>query len=128
MARDEHDADLRRWFAALRRQVSATTPPFQLAAGREPRGRRGLRPLLAGSGLALAIAVGIWLGVKDRMGLDGKRLVDPTATTWVFPTDFLLDTPGWDLLQRVPAVALPPAVGRRPDDGDSANTRTRRRT
>ena len=101
MTRPDHDdeSDLRAAFQALRREDTAQAPPFEaVVAG---AGRRSLFPgwaMLAAASLAAAAIAGAlrW------------RLVPPPAATsighWTAPTDFLLNTPGRELLETVPPI------------------------
>ena len=70
---------------------------------------RGTRvPVLAAIAAAVAVFV---IGALVRQGPTRPDValldVDLGATTWSSPTDFLLSTPGSDLMRMVPAVGAP---------------------
>ena len=97
------DHDLRKDFAALRREDAATTPLFRatVAAARARRatapGRRAL--WLA----AVVLAVAAVVVVSTRRNRRGSRLeIDLATVRWQAPTDFLLKLPGDELLRSVP--------------------------
>jgi hypothetical protein len=120
------DRDLYEIHAALRREEEALVPPMpSLSLLAREHGRR--RPLgkLATLAvcLATAIAAALWLQPKSRVRNEGlKRGGAETAasiTTWRPSTDFLLDTPGRELLLGVPdvgewrAAVIAPGPGKR---------------
>jgi hypothetical protein len=92
----EDDRKLAAAFADLRREEEGRTPPFAevVRRGRTRPARAGFpaRPLWLAAAAAL-VALGIWLGVRARE----PRAV-PSLAEWRSPTDFLLATPGRDLL------------------------------
>ena len=109
MAEDE-DGDLRRWFAEQRREELESAPPFRRmwAAARAPRRTR--RPArLAAAAVALALAALLWLRL-DREPAPPPGTSPPIAE-WRSPTEFLLATPGRELLSTVPALADPDLPG-----------------
>src|SRR5436305_1404383 len=57
-------------------------------------GLLGVRPLALAAAFALA-ALGVWLGVRAR---EPRHPAVPPLAEWRSPTDFLLATPGRDLL------------------------------
>ncbi|MGH7701233.1 MAG: hypothetical protein ACREMJ_12045 [Gemmatimonadales bacterium] len=100
----EPDRDLQELFDSLRRHAASAAPSFHatLAAAR----RRALRsrPLRLVATLAAGVVI-LLLAVT----VVGRReppvgAVDLAATSWQAPTDFLLQTPGADLLRTVPAL------------------------
>jgi hypothetical protein len=103
---------LRAVFAELRQVEEAGAPGLDrlLARGRAEDGMmRRAHPLrLAGAvAVLLAAALGVWLGDAG-----GGRSRSPGATAaaladWVAPTDFLLDTPGIELLRSTPEIPGP---------------------
>ena len=106
----EDDRRLAAAFADLRREEEAQVPPFAevVRRGRARPGRAAgpvpLRPV----GLAAAVGVvlvllGVWVGVRTR---EPRPAAMPSLAEWRSPTDFLLATPGRDLL------AAPSAWGR----------------
>jgi hypothetical protein len=103
MTGNNDDRDLRARFAALRQEEEAQAPRFALPATRAVRRRRtpGLIPVAE---CALAIAAAIF--VLRFVALEPRRPSAPVAslTEWRAPTDFLLETPGRELLRTVPAL------------------------
>ena len=83
-----NDDQLREAFAELRRAEAAHVPRF--VVGRRPR------PYTA-----LAFAAVVFLIVLI-VAIIPRRPPTPPLTTWKAPTDFLLQTPGRELLQSVP--------------------------
>jgi hypothetical protein len=61
-----------------------------------------VRPLLA-TGIVAVVLAGL---VIERRAMERRAIVEPflTSTTWEAPTDFLLVTPGQDLLSAVPTI------------------------
>lgn len=102
------DGDLRRRFDALRDEEARAAPQFGLPAARPVRLR------LAPAGLAAAaivvVAAGVWLAVRPSESDWGAPGLDLGTTGWVSPTDFLLETPGLDLLRTIPAVLAPDSL------------------
>jgi hypothetical protein len=106
---DNHDdRDLRDRFAVLRREEEAQAPRFALPlrVPVAPRGRWSA-PRLVGvtvSLVAMVVAV-FWLGiVAPKPPRNGVAVA--SITEWTAPTDFLLQTPGGELLRTVPAVGV----------------------
>jgi hypothetical protein len=104
MAYEDHD--LRRRFSALADEVRSAAPAFgrrRLDAHRtslEAR-RARLARYSVGSLTTLAaaavIAVALWSGDAE--------VSEPPISDWVAPTDFLLHTPGTNLLSSMPAAS-----------------------
>ena len=107
---DDEDRELRRWFAAQRREDLEAAPPFRRvwAAARAKRPPR-TRARLAVAAVALALLSLLWLRPDTRPapepGMSGS------IAQWRSPTDFLLATPGWELLSTVPALGDPGILG-----------------
>jgi len=105
MTGNNDDRDLRDRFAALRQEEEAHAPMFALPAtsviGQRRRWAPGLIPFAE---CALAIAAAIF--VLRFVALEPRRPSPPVAslTEWRAPTDFLLETPGRELLRTVPAI------------------------
>lgn len=122
MVDDRDDRDLRELFARLREEDARRAPSFRSllpreeAGGRapaEPRrepGAAGLRRALAwGTGLAAAAALALWLlpprPGPDEPGSDPAVVaLEESLDPWMHATDFLLETPGRELLEDVPEV------------------------
>ena len=121
------DSDLRERFARLRADDRARSPEFSRLIDPAPRrhGRRG-RPVpavrvgLAIGSIAVIVTLIFWPGGVPPSPPEG--LWDSPGGTpfelagvWRSPTDFLLETPGLELLRDVPAVG--PGVAPRPTGG-----------
>ena len=100
----DDDRELRELFAQLKEQERARTPSFRAPAMRAtPRFRPMVRVALA----AAIVVIAVVLARPDETPRTTAQLVDLDATSWRSPTDFLLNTPGSELLRSVPAVGLP---------------------
>jgi hypothetical protein len=108
---DFRDDDLRHRFAALRREEEAQAPQF---AGSSLRGAghgrsRSVRKFIAATVCLATMAAAVFL----LRPVAPKRqptapMPDVSLLAWRPHTDFLLQTPGRELLQSVPAIgALP---------------------
>ncbi|MGA9353127.1 MAG: hypothetical protein WBV46_05510 [Terriglobales bacterium] len=105
---DLRDDDLRERFGALRREEEARAPAFAMpSVGRFDRSLwRSAGPLLAVAASVLAILALILWTRTVTWRLEQERNV-ASITGWKAPTDFLLNTPGQELLRTVPAIAVP---------------------
>ena len=100
---NDDDRLLRELFARLKREDRAHTPSFRTPV-RRVRTRSVWVPRVA---IAAAIAlVAIVLARPDRPS-SSVSVVDLGAATWRSPTDFLLATPGSDLMRTVPSFGSP---------------------
>jgi hypothetical protein len=110
--RDDHD--LRKGFAALRREDAAGTPLFQATVA-AARARQAAAPGRRAVWLAAVIvAVAAVLVVSTRRERGSSRLeIDLATVRWQAPTDFLLKLPGDELLRSVPPL-WPGRLDRRP--------------
>jgi hypothetical protein len=106
---DLRDDDLRMRFAALRREEEMLAPAFEL-----PRGdlaARGWRwsagTLMAAAVCAITITVAVVLLRLVPAAPRGSNS-SPVASLsqWRSPTDFLLETPGREMLRSVPAIGV----------------------
>lgn len=97
------DDDLRERFVALRREDEALAPEFAGAwAGRNRGRRRSAGKLVAIAVCVVTIAAGVWLRIGASKP-EPKRDV-ASISEWKAPTDFLLNTPGQELLRTVPTL------------------------
>lgn len=105
MTGNHDDRDLRDRFAALRQEEEAQAPMFALPSPRA-LGRRWTPGLMPIAECALAIAAAIF--VLRFVALEPRRPSAPVAslTEWRAPTDFLLETPGREFLNTVPAIGV----------------------
>ena len=101
----DEDRDLRELFAQLKREDRGMSPSFRMPARSvSPRGRPMTRVLVA----AAVVVIAVVLAWPDRTPSDvAGPVVDLSASTWRSPTDFLLVTPGSELLRSVPSVGSP---------------------
>ena len=107
--RDFRDDDLRDRFAALRREEEAQAPEFAVfSPGVAGHGRRRSRVkiMAVAACLVTVAAVVFWLRFVPQKAerAPGKPAV--SLTEWRAPTDFLLETPGRELLRTVPAIGV----------------------
>jgi len=106
------DRDLRERFAALRRREEADAPAFAdsgftagRASGREPV-RVRLQVALAGAAACLltVAGAGLWMRTGWHSPRAGRDKPVVSVLEWKSPTDFLLETPGRELLRTVPRI------------------------
>ena len=123
------DDDLRARFIALRAHDDATAPAFDHVADpgvlarrrRRARTQRRMAELSVPAIVVLAtVAVRAWLATPEPEPGDGVLGVDLGSVYWHAPSDFLLDTPGLELLRDVPPLVplihVPgPVPGQRPE-------------
>ena len=100
---NSEDRDLRDRFAALRREEEAQAPDFVVLT--TPRRRRSPGKFIIVVACVVAIVSAVFLlrpvPRKPGQGTGGNIA---SITEWKAPTDFLLDTPGRELLRAVPAI------------------------
>lgn len=103
MSTDRNDEDLRAAFGRLAREDATAIPRFDLRGHAAVRATRiGARWYAVGGALAFAGATVVF--VVSRGQTDS-----PVATpdvVWRAPSDFLLATPGRELLRTVPAIEV----------------------
>ena len=96
------DDMLRRRFAALRREEDQQAPEFaRLWQPRAGTRRRQARRFAAVASLLVALLALLWIRSVQRRP-DDKTVA--SITEWKAPTDFLLVTPGSELLRTVPEI------------------------
>ena len=102
----DDDRDLRDWFAQLKSEDRAHTAPFRTPTWRAKRQRLWVARITAAA--AAIVLIALVLARPDHpprnVAFDAGIL---GATTWRSPTDFLLVTPGSELMRTVPAVGTP---------------------
>ena len=100
---NDDDRELKDRFARLRHEDRSSVPTF-----RAPVVGRTARPAwLIPIAVAAAIALIVFVTARPDGSADPSLHVDLGAASWRSPTDFLLDTPGREMLRRVPAVGAP---------------------
>ncbi|HEV8658877.1 MAG TPA: hypothetical protein VGS96_09610 [Thermoanaerobaculia bacterium] len=90
-----NDDDLRTAFAQLRESESKDVPPFLSGVPVPSPARHNLRLAFVAALLVLLVAVG-YFGRKREV------MTTTSISTWRAPTDFLLRTPGRELIDSVP--------------------------
>ena len=104
MMRDREDRSLREFFAAVHADDRA--PAFErLARGPRPRRRASWKPAVAAAVLVAGLSLA-WLA--PRLGGPGLSEAEQMAlaselSSWQAPLDFLLETPGREILSSAPA-------------------------
>jgi hypothetical protein len=124
--RTNDDRDLREYFAAVRREEEAHVPPISiLSLTAREHGRRRLSGKLAAGATCLAtlIVAAVWLLPGSRVAHEGsnrgREQAAASITLWKPATDFLLDTPGRELLEVVPEIGEWHGVVNAPGTGRS---------
>lgn len=115
----EDDRDLRARFTGLRLQDAVRTPEF---AGLMQQARRSRPPRFTGMAVAavcLLVAGLLVLALYPRHHASPA----PSLTQWRSPTEFLLQTPGRDLLRSVPRFGMWPEQGVAPGPSPSPTSR-----
>lgn len=93
---------LRRRFVVLRREEEQHAPEFTtLWKGRAEAPRHQARWFAAASCALIAVLAFLWMRSSQRR--PEERAV-ASITEWKAPTDFLLETPGRELLRTVPEI------------------------
>lgn len=124
---DPGDA-LREAFVELRRAEERAAPPLpglmSRASARGTRGQTRSRWLVppwtavrwaAPVAVLAAVALGLWFGREGGRPRPRTTAGEvPTLAHWVAPTDFLLDTPGVELLRSTPQIPAPLPLGLEP--------------
>jgi hypothetical protein len=111
--RRDDEADLRAAFAGMRREDAAGAPAFEAVVTAASRGvakrrRPWLVPTLTGTVAAAALAVAVTAVLRRP---EPRIPATRTIEEWIAPTDFLLETPGRELLETVPEIGALPAIG-----------------
>ncbi len=104
----EDDRDLRELFAELRRREQQAVPSFERVWA-AAQARRGPRPRLrfALAAAAIVALLLLWLGGTPVPAPEAP----PAVARWTSPTQFLLATPGRELLSTIPALGAPALPG-----------------
>jgi hypothetical protein len=98
----DDDRDLRERFGALRGEDERAAPDFARLS-RRPAPRLPRWRALAWAGAAALVVLAVVLGRPWSSRAPRQSQAAPSITTWTSPTDFLLETPGRQLLQAAPA-------------------------
>ena len=97
---DGDDSDLRQAFAVLRREEAKAVPAFEAVRARARVGMPRVAPL--GTLLVAATVAAAILGVV--VSRPGPPPPMAAMGRWIAPTDFLLDTPGREIVRTVPQI------------------------
>ncbi len=102
------DPDLRAAFAAWRRRDAARTPDFEAVLRRARRAspRPAWRPAALACLVLAAMTAVLWRLAPERLP-DTRPAPAVSLTDWRSQTDFLLATPGSELLHAVPRIGEP---------------------
>jgi hypothetical protein len=93
---------LRSRFAGLRREDERRAPEFAaLWRRRESSRRRSFRWLAAGACALIALGAMLWMRSSPRYP---ENNAVASIVEWQAPTDFLLETPGREVLRSVPEI------------------------
>jgi hypothetical protein len=99
------DLEIRKRFAALRDEDRARTPGLEKVLRRaRPKSYIGLRALAATAGVLVAAAIVSVLHSSHDLTASAPGIAGPSLAHWRAATDFLLDTPGRELLYAVPRI------------------------
>lgn len=103
---DEYDRALRELFARLRAEERGDVPSFQAIRARATRHDtpRWTRVSVAAAIAAAVVLFALTLVRPDQPQLE-TAIID--VEFWRSPTDFLLSTPGSELMSAVPLVGVP---------------------
>jgi hypothetical protein len=106
------DSNLREQFASLRHADAASAPSFERVIGivRRRSNDAGWRVAIAACILMVAVG-GVILRVSHPREAPTTRASAPTLADWRASTDFLLDTPGRELLHTIPELGRRTSTG-----------------
>jgi hypothetical protein len=104
---DEHDRQLRGLFARLKEDDRANTPSFRAPAPATETPRRRSLQLIAVAATVVLVAIATLVMKDSDPGDTATISVILRTVAWRSPTDFLLATPGSEMLRTVPAVGTP---------------------
>jgi hypothetical protein len=91
--------DLRRRFEELREEERTSVPRFAIPSPRQPN----RRPLLA-LAVLLLVVIALLFPRHSETFTPADRAAARSIAEWHAPTDFLLRTPGRELLTSVPSI------------------------
>jgi hypothetical protein len=98
------DPDIRKRFAALRDEDRSRAPAFEEVLRRGPRQPHISPALAAAACLVVGAAIVAVLHTAHEPTASTPGGAVATLALWRAPTDFLLDTPGRELLYAVPRI------------------------
>jgi hypothetical protein len=103
MKQADVDQDIRELFQDARRAEEAWTPSFDRVVGPVARRRSRARFAVVLAGVAAAVVVAVAVRGVTSAGESAVSLGIPLGSL-TMPTDFLLDTPGAEILRSVPSI------------------------
>ena len=107
------DEKIRHWFERLKQDDARTAPSFSSSwRSAESRVKRpgSVRFRLAAIAAVIVLAAaGAWIVLKQRPARPIATVAQ--LSQWRAPTDFLLETPGSQLLRTIPRFGGPPVSG-----------------
>ena len=118
-----HDDDLlRARFRALADEEAANSPAFSRERIDAHRALASARRVWRTTSAAIAVGLAVTVALIAWPRTPPLEF-DLSGVSWYTPTDFLLDTPGSDLLRSIPAIGpgvyeLPPAAQKRGDTSE----------
>jgi hypothetical protein len=101
--RDDRDDALREAFGALRREDAQGAGSFASLVARPPVSRRGPALILGRTLAAAALLASLAVGLAVRRAPPAPPAT-ASITAWTAPTDFLLRTPGSEVLDTIPRI------------------------
>ena len=105
------ERELARLFEAARRADESGAPDLDTLLSRGPRRRGSAGRLIAlGAAAAVLLAIAVLLARHAARATRAPE-VPVQLADWESPTAFLLDTPGSELLTRLPTLSVPMPVG-----------------
>jgi hypothetical protein len=105
------DSQLRAYFASLRRAGDSATPSLERVIGRAAR-RSHDRGLKVAASVVFSVVTVVILWAWNPHRSPPLNAAAPRLADWRAPTDFLLDTPGRELLHTIPVMGrYPSALG-----------------
>jgi hypothetical protein len=105
-----NDRDLCEWFAELRREDQAQAGEFSRFLHRtRPRANPIRLSVWVAVGASLAVMIAVVVMSLPRLGRRTIGRPEISITEWRSSTDFLLGTPGLELLRTIPRIGAWPA-------------------
>jgi hypothetical protein len=99
------DEALQQAFKTLRAEDERRTVPFDRILHRSPRtGHFRWRPVFGASVLVVLVLAGVELEFRHRPAFRASKEPAPFILAWKSPTDFLLNTPGSELMRNAPGI------------------------
>jgi hypothetical protein len=99
----DEEAELRERFAQLRADERRGIPPFNLQA-RVRTHRPAWRPIAAAAVLLLVVIAAVTLRPRPTEFSASDRAAVRSVAAWHPPTDFLMQTPGSEMLTTTPRI------------------------